>query len=162
MVVAGEFLKISSVSTAKKFASWARKPREGEGSKIRNQWFLPDGHLEQGRWHSVFCPWAHISLRCAYLCSRAPGGRCHTLSVGKQASESRGGLLISQTTLGEWGATNCLGEACPLLMAWDLKVKHRDSNSILKVAIFSLLCDYAYRNSCFVYEPDSPAIKTKQ
>jgi hypothetical protein len=59
----------------------------------------------------------------------------------------------------EWGATNCLGEGCPLLMARDLKVKHRDFNSILKVAMVSLLCDYAYRNSCFVYDPDSPTNK---
>jgi len=60
------------------------------------------------------------------------------------------------------GATNCVGEGCPLLMARDFKVKHRDSNSILKVAMFSLLCDYAYRNFCFVYEPDSTAKKATQ
>jgi len=58
-----------------------------------------DGPPGQGRRHSDSSLQGHRSLRCACLGSAAPGGHCHTRSVGKQAGEFRGGLPITHTTL---------------------------------------------------------------
>jgi hypothetical protein len=41
-------------------------------------------------------------------------------------------------------------------MAGDLNAKHKDWNSRLTTARESLLRDYADRNSCLIYGPDSP------
>jgi hypothetical protein len=41
-------------------------------------------------------------------------------------------------------------------MAGDLNAKHTDWNSSLTTARGSLLRDYAIRNTCLIYGPDSP------
>jgi hypothetical protein len=41
-------------------------------------------------------------------------------------------------------------------MVGDLNAKHRNWNSTLTIARGSLLRDYADRNSCLIYGPDSP------
>jgi hypothetical protein len=47
-----------------------------------------------------------------------------------------------------------------ILLYWweETLTKHRDWNSKLTTVRGSLLCDYANRNSCLVYGPDSPII----
>jgi hypothetical protein len=52
--------------------------------------------------------------------------------------------------------TECLTGGIPILMAGDLKAKHMDWNSRLITVRVSLLRDYADRNSCLIYGPDSP------
>jgi hypothetical protein len=52
--------------------------------------------------------------------------------------------------------TVCLSGGIPVLMAGDLNANHTDWNSRLIAARGSLLRDYAVRNSCLTYGPDSP------
>jgi hypothetical protein len=52
--------------------------------------------------------------------------------------------------------TDCLSGRIPVLMAGDLNAKHKDWNCRLTTARESLLHDYADRNSCLIYGPDSP------
>jgi hypothetical protein len=52
--------------------------------------------------------------------------------------------------------TECLSGGIPVLMAGDLNAKHKDWNYRLTTARGSLLRDYANRNSCLIYGPDSP------
>jgi hypothetical protein len=52
--------------------------------------------------------------------------------------------------------TECLSGGIPVLMAGDLNAKQKDWNSGLTRARGSLLRDYADRNSCLIYGPDSP------
>jgi hypothetical protein len=47
-------------------------------------------------------------------------------------------------------------QGIPVLLAGDLDAKHKDWNSTLTTARASLLHDYADRNSCLTYGPDSP------
>jgi hypothetical protein len=56
----------------------------------------------------------------------------------------------------ELDLTECLSGGIPVLMTGDLDAKHKDWNSRLTTARESLLRDHAYRNSCFIYGPDSP------
>jgi hypothetical protein len=51
--------------------------------------------------------------------------------------------------------TECLSGGIPFLMAGDLNAKHKDWNSRPTTASGSLLRDYADRNSCLIYGPDS-------
>jgi hypothetical protein len=50
----------------------------------------------------------------------------------------------------------CFGEGVPVLIARDLNAKHIDWNSRLTTTRAKLLGDYARRNSCLIYGPDSP------
>jgi hypothetical protein len=52
--------------------------------------------------------------------------------------------------------TECLSGGSPVLMAGDLNTKQPDWNSRLITVSGSLLRDYANRNSCLLYGPDSP------
>jgi exonuclease III len=52
--------------------------------------------------------------------------------------------------------TECLRGGIPVIMAGDLNAKHKDWNSRLTTARGSLPRDYADRNSCLIYGPDSP------
>jgi hypothetical protein len=52
--------------------------------------------------------------------------------------------------------TECFRGVIPALMAGDLNDKHKDWNSRLTKARGSILRDYADRNSCLIYGPDSP------
>jgi hypothetical protein len=52
--------------------------------------------------------------------------------------------------------TDCLSGGILVLVAGDLNAKHKDWNSRLIPARGSLLRDYADRNSCLIYGPDSP------
>jgi hypothetical protein len=56
--------------------------------------------------------------------------------------------------------TECLCGGIPLRMAGDLNAKHKDWNSRLTIAWGSHLRDYADRNSCLIYGPDSPTTAT--
>jgi hypothetical protein len=56
----------------------------------------------------------------------------------------------------ESGLNECLSWGLPVLMAGDLNAKHTDWNSRLITARGALLRDYANRNSCLIYGPDSP------
>jgi hypothetical protein len=58
----------------------------------------------------------------------------------------------------ESGLTECLSGGIPVLIAVDLNAKHSDWNSRLITARGSLLRDYADRNSCLIYGPDSPTM----
>jgi hypothetical protein len=49
-----------------------------------------------------------------------------------------------------------LSGGIPVLMAGDLNAKHKELNSTLPPARGLLLRDYADRNSCLIYGPDSP------
>jgi hypothetical protein len=51
--------------------------------------------------------------------------------------------------------TECLSGGIPVLMAGDLNAEHKDWNSRLTTVSGSLLRDYADRNSCLIYGPDS-------
>jgi endonuclease/exonuclease/phosphatase (EEP) superfamily protein YafD len=51
----------------------------------------------------------------------------------------------------------CFGGGVPVLMAGDLNAKHVDWNSRLTTTRGKLLRDYASRNSCLIYGPDTPA-----
>jgi hypothetical protein len=53
--------------------------------------------------------------------------------------------------------TECLTGGIPVLMAGDLKAKHKDWNSRLTTARGSLLRNYTDRNSCLIYGPDTPS-----
>jgi hypothetical protein len=110
-----------------------------------------DGPPGQGRRHSNSCPQGHRSLCCACTAPAAAGGHCHTCSVGKQTGKSRAVYLSPTQSL-----TECLSGDSPVLMTGDLDAKHRDWNYRLTTARGSLLYDYANRNSCLVYGPDSP------
>ena len=48
------------------------------------------------------------------------------------------------------------GSGLPVLMAGDLNAKHVDWNSRLITTMEKLLRDYADRNSCLIFGPDSP------
>ena len=50
----------------------------------------------------------------------------------------------------------CLDGGLPVLMAGDLNAKHVDWKSRLTTTRGRLLRDYADRNSCLIYCPDSP------
>jgi hypothetical protein len=50
----------------------------------------------------------------------------------------------------------CFGGGGPFLMAGDLYTNHVDWNSLLTTTRGELLRDYASRNSCLIYGPDSP------
>jgi hypothetical protein len=52
--------------------------------------------------------------------------------------------------------TECLSGGIPVLMAGDLNAEHKDWISRLTTARGLLLRDYADRNSCLIYGPDSP------
>jgi hypothetical protein len=52
--------------------------------------------------------------------------------------------------------TECVSRGIHVLMAGDLNAKHKDGISRLTTARGSLLRDYAGRNSCLIYGPDSP------
>jgi hypothetical protein len=52
--------------------------------------------------------------------------------------------------------TECLSGGLPVLMAGYLNAKHTDWNSRLVTASGAILCDYANRNACLIYGPDSP------
>jgi hypothetical protein len=52
--------------------------------------------------------------------------------------------------------TECMSGGIPVLMAGDLNAKHKEWNFRLTTARGSPLLDYADRNSCLVYGPDSP------
>jgi hypothetical protein len=52
--------------------------------------------------------------------------------------------------------TECLSRRFPVFMAGDLNAKHTDWNWRLITAMGSPLRDYANRNSCLIYGPDSP------
>jgi hypothetical protein len=56
----------------------------------------------------------------------------------------------------ESDVTECLSGGIPGLMAGDHKAKHNDWNSRLTTARRALLRDYADRNSCLIYGPESP------
>jgi hypothetical protein len=79
-----------------------------------------------------------------------------TLSVGDQTSETRVGLPRAHTPLDRVGLTECLSGGIPVLMAGDFNAKHKVWNCGLTTARGSLLRDYADRNSCLIYGPDSP------
>jgi hypothetical protein len=59
----------------------------------------PDGPTDSAWRHTDPCPLGYRSLYSASLVSAAPGGYCHTPSVGDQTSKSRGGLPLAHTTL---------------------------------------------------------------
>jgi hypothetical protein len=50
----------------------------------------------------------------------------------------------------------CLSEGLLVLMADDINAKHTDWNSRLITTRGALLLDYANRNACLIYGPDSP------
>jgi endonuclease/exonuclease/phosphatase family metal-dependent hydrolase len=52
--------------------------------------------------------------------------------------------------------SECLSGGFPVLLAGDLNAKHTDWNCRLTTARGSLLRDYAIRNTCLIYGPDSP------
>jgi hypothetical protein len=52
--------------------------------------------------------------------------------------------------------SECLIVGFPVLMEGDLNAKHTDWNSRLTTARCSLLRDYALRNTCLIYRPNSP------
>jgi len=52
--------------------------------------------------------------------------------------------------------TTCFGGGLPVLMAGDLSAKHVDWNSRLNTRQGKLLRDYADKNSCLIFGPDSP------
>jgi endonuclease/exonuclease/phosphatase family metal-dependent hydrolase len=52
--------------------------------------------------------------------------------------------------------SECISAGFPVLLAGDLNAKHTDWNSRLTTSRGSLLRDYAIRNTCLIYGPDSP------
>jgi hypothetical protein len=52
----------------------------------------------------------------------------------------------------------CLGGSLPILMAGDLNAKHVEWNSRLTTRRGRLLRDYADKNSCLIYGPNTPTI----
>jgi hypothetical protein len=50
----------------------------------------------------------------------------------------------------------CVSGGLPVFIAGDLNAKHTDWNSLLTIARGALLRDYADRNACLIYVPDSP------
>jgi hypothetical protein len=58
--------------------------------------------------------------------------------------------------LTESNLNECLSRGLPVLMAGDLNAKHTDWNSRLITTRGALLRDYANRNACLIYGPDSP------
>jgi hypothetical protein len=64
--------------------------------------------------------------------------------------------LAHTRPLVESDLTECLSRGIPVLMAGDRNAKHKDWNSRLTTARGPILRDYADRNSCLIYVPDSP------
>jgi hypothetical protein len=64
--------------------------------------------------------------------------------------------LASTRPMIESYLTECLSGGIPVLLAGDLNAKHKDRNSRLTTARGLPLRDYADRNSCLIYGPDSP------
>jgi hypothetical protein len=85
------------------------------------------------------------------MLSAATGGHCHSPSVADQTSGARGGLHLAHTTLDRVSKRKI-----PLIMADGHSAKHTDWNSWLIEANVSILFDFANRNSCLIYGPDSP------
>ena len=52
--------------------------------------------------------------------------------------------------------TACFVGGLPVLLAGDLNAKHVDWNSLLNTRRGKLLCDYAEKISCLIFEPDTP------
>jgi hypothetical protein len=52
--------------------------------------------------------------------------------------------------------SECLSGGFPVLLAGDLNAKHTDWNSRLTTDRGSILRDYAIRNTCLIYRPESP------
>jgi hypothetical protein len=68
--------------------------------------------------HSESCPPGYRSLCYDSLGSAAPGGYRHTPSVGKQTSETRGGLPLAHTTLDVFGPIRVSKWRIPRLNDW--------------------------------------------
>jgi hypothetical protein len=66
-------------------------------------------------------------------------------------------VYISPTrALIDSGLTECLSRGLPVIMVGYFNAKHTDWNSRLITARSALLRDYADRNACLIYGPDSP------
>jgi hypothetical protein len=52
--------------------------------------------------------------------------------------------------------TTCFGGGLPVLMAGDLNAKHMDWNSWLTTRRGKLVRDFADKNSCLIFKPDTP------
>jgi len=83
------------------------------------------------------------------------GGHCHSSHIARKTGKNHCGLPFTFPPTDGANLTACFDGGLPVLMAVDLNSKQMDWNSRLSTRRGKLLPDYADKNSCLIFGPDT-------